>query len=504
MTVRIAIVGTGYVGLVTGACLAELGHDVICIDTDARKIDGLNNGVIPIYEPGLDALVSRNVEQGRLHFSLDLAASVSEREAVFIAVGTPSHPGTDRADLRFVMGVAQEIAASVDRFTVIVTKSTVPVGTNRQVKQVAERHLRLGQTVAVASNPEFLREGSAIEDFLHPDRIVFGTENEAAAAVMRRIYAPLAQLGYEVLATEIETAEVIKYAANAFLAVKISYINEIADLCEVVGADVERVAAGIGLDRRIGAAFLKAGPGWGGSCFPKDTRALKATASEYVVPMRIVDAAIEANTQRKDAVVAKIEQACGGSVAGKRLAVFGLTFKGETDDVRESPSIDVIRALAERGAKIRAYDPSQPAEAARLLPMIGIASTPIGAIRSADAVVILTDWRHFVECDLGELAAHMSDPVMIDLRNLYEESWVRRNGFRHYVRVGRKSASVAQRQLSVQMVHRQIGWTPSQSDLLMLATTPAMAMNAAVPDEKEATVALASAAAVSMTAGEAT
>jgi UDPglucose 6-dehydrogenase len=453
-------VGTGYVGLVSGACLADLGHDVICIDNDARKIDGLNNGVIPIYEPGLDELVARNVEQGRLHFSVDLPASVSGREAVFIAVGTPSHPGTDRADLRYVMGVAEEIASSVDNFTVIVTKSTVPVGTNRQVQRVAERFLPLGQTVAVASNPEFLREGSAIEDFMHPDRIVFGTESAAAADIMRRIYAPLAQQGYDVLSTEIETAEVIKYAANAFLAVKISYINEIADLCEVVGADVERVAAGIGLDHRIGAAFLKAGPGWGGSCFPKDTRALKATASEYVVPMRIVDAAIEANALRKDAVVKKIEEACGGSVAGKRLAIFGLTFKGQTDDVRESPSIDVIRVLAERGAKIRAYDPSQPAEAARLLPMIGIASTPIGAIRSADAVVILTDWKHFTDCDLGELASHMSDPVMIDLRNLYEEGAVRQNGFRHYVRIGRKSVSVAQRQLAVRLAQRQIGWRP--------------------------------------------
>jgi UDPglucose 6-dehydrogenase len=494
MTVRIAIVGTGYVGLVTGACLADLGHDVICIDNDACKIDGLNNGVIPIYEPGLDELVSRNVAQGRLHFSVDLPASVRGREAVFIAVGTPSHPGTDRADLRCVMAVAEQIATSVDRFTVIVTKSTVPVGTNREVQRVAEHHLPLGQTIAIASNPEFLREGTAIEDFMHPDRIVFGTENDEAAAVMRRIYAPLAQLGYKVLLCEIETAEIIKYAANAFLAVKISYINEIADLCEVVGADVDRVAAGIGLDHRIGAAFLKAGPGWGGSCFPKDTRALKATASEYVVPMRIVDAAIEANTLRKELVVKKIEEACGGSVAGKRLAVFGLTFKGQTDDVRESPSIDVIRALAERGAKIRAYDPSQPAEATRLLPKVGFASTPVGAIRSADAVVILTDWKHFTECDLGELAAYMSDPVMIDLRNLYEEGAVRRNGFRHYVRVGRKPVSGAQRQLAVRLAQRQIGWMPSQSELLTPMASPAAAQRANAPAETEA--------AKSMTASE--
>jgi UDPglucose 6-dehydrogenase len=291
----------------------------------------------------------------------------------------------------------------------------------------------------VASNPEFLREGSAIEDFMHPDRVVFGTDSEAAAAIMRRIYAPLAQNGYEVLATEIETAEVIKYAANAFLAVKISYINEIADLCEVVGADVDRVAAGIGLDRRIGAAFLKAGPGWGGSCFPKDTRALKATASEHIVPMRIVEAAIEANSRRKTVMFDKIEATCGGSVAGKRLAVFGLTFKGQTDDMRESPSVGLIQMLEERGAKVRAYDPSRPAEAARMLPNIGVATTPVGAARSADALVILTDWKDFTECDLGELADYMADPVMVDLRNLFDEDAVRESGFRQYVRIGRKA-----------------------------------------------------------------
>jgi UDPglucose 6-dehydrogenase len=473
MTVRIAIVGTGYVGLVSGACLAELGHDVICIDNDQHKIDALNNGRIPIYEPGLDELVSRNVKRGSLRFSLDLPASVSGREAVFIAVGTPSHPGTDRADLSYVMAAAEQIASSIDRFTVVVTKSTVPVGTNRQVQRVIERCLADRQTAAVASNPEFLREGSAIDDFMHPDRIVFGTESEPAAAIMRRIYAPLESQGYEVLETEIETAEVIKYAANAFLAVKISYINEIADLCEVVGADVDRVAAGIGLDHRIGAAFLKAGPGWGGSCFPKDTRALKATAAEYVVPMRIVDAAIEANTQRKDALLKKIEGACGGSVAGKRVAVLGLTFKGQTDDVRESPSIDVIRALSARGAKIHAYDPSQPAAASRLLPNVCIAATPIGAIRGADALVVLTDWKEFIGCDLAELSAYMSDPVMIDLRNLFDEGAVRTNGFRHYVRVGRKPVRplAAHPGLFTQR-QRQARWTPVQSGMTAQPAAP--------------------------------
>ena len=441
MSVRIAIVGTGYVGLVSGACLAELGHDVICIDNNPAKIDALNDGRIPIYEPGLDELVSRNVQRGTLRFSLDLAASVKGREAVFIAVGTPSHPGTDRADLSYVMAVAEQVAPNLDQFAVIVTKSTVPVGTNREVQRVAERCLAPGQRFAVASNPEFLREGSAIEDFMHPDRVVFGTDSEAAAAIMRRIYEPLAKQGYDVLATEIETAEVIKYAANAFLAVKISYINEIADLCEVVGADVDHVAAGIGLDRRIGAAFLKAGPGWGGSCFPKDTRALKATASEHIVPMRIVEAAIESNSRRKTVMFEKIEAACGGSVAGKRLAVLGLTFKGQTDDMRESPSVGLIQMLEERGAKVRAYDPSRPAEAARMLPNVGVASTPTGAVRSADALVILTDWKDFTECDLGELAAHMADPVMVDLRNLFDEEAVRDSGFREYVRIGRKAVA---------------------------------------------------------------
>ena len=464
MSVRIAIVGTGYVGLVSGTCLADLGHDVICIDNDELKIEALNSGRIPIYEPGLNELVSRNVKRGNLRFSVDLAGSVSGREAVFIAVGTPSRPGTDNADLRYVMAAAEQIASSIDQFTVVVIKSTVPVGTNRQVQRVVEHFLPEGQTAAVASNPEFLREGSAIDDFLHPDRIVFGTENEQAAAIMRRIYAPLESQNYDVLATEIETAELIKYAANAFLAVKISYINEIADLCEMVGADVERVAAGIGLDRRIGSAFLKAGPGWGGSCFPKDTRALKATAAERVVPMRIVDAAIEANTQRKDALLKKIEAACGGSVAGKRLAVFGLTFKGQTDDVRESPSIDMIRALAERGAKIHAYDPSQPAEASRLLPNLCIAATAIDAIKSADALVVLTDWQQFIDCDLGELAAYMADPVMIDLRNLFDEGTVRSNGFRHYVRIGRKTISPLHAHPGLFAQRQRVAGPPAESD----------------------------------------
>ncbi|MGU7768685.1 UDP-glucose dehydrogenase family protein [Burkholderia sp. MR1-5-21] len=444
MSVQIAIIGTGYVGLVSGACLAELGHDVICVDNDTDKINALNNGRVPIFEPGLDELVSRNVGKGSLRFSFDLPGSVRGRDAVFITVGTPSHAESDRANLDAVMAAAEQIASNLDQFAVVVMKSTVPVGTSRIVQGVVERCVPAGQAVAVASNPEFLRQGCAINDFMHPDRIVIGAEHEQAIAVLKRIFDPLERQGCDVLLTEIETAEVIKYASNAFLAVKISYINEIADLCEAVGADVDRVAAAMGLDHRIGAACLKAGPGWGGSCFPKDTRALRAIAADHVVSLRIVDAAIEANMMRRDTIVKKIEAACGGGVARKRLAVFGLTFKGETDDVRESPSIEVIRTLAERGARIRAYDPSRPAGAVRILPGLVMASCAVDAIKSADALIVLTDWKAFRDCDLEELVAYMSDPVLIDLRNLFDEDVVRSSGFRHYVRIGRKAPSPRQ------------------------------------------------------------
>lgn len=443
MNMQIAMVGTGYVGLVTGACLADLGHDVVCIDSDASKIEGLLVGRMPIYEPGLAELVARNVAAGRLTFSTDLSVSVKGRDAVFIAVGTPTRPDSEHADLRYVDAAAQEIARNVDQFTVVVTKSTVPVGTNRRVHDILQRTASDPSLLAVASNPEFLREGSAIDDFMHPDRVVFGVESARAGEVMTAIYAPLAERGHQVLGTEIETAEVIKYAANAFLAVKISYINEIADLCEVAGADVERVANAIGLDRRIGRAFLNAGPGWGGSCFPKDTRALKAIAADHLVPLRVVEAAIEANTRRKDNVVQKIADACGGTVAGKRIAVFGLTFKGNTDDIRESPSIDVIRELCTRGARVRAYDPSQPDEARRALPNLVMKPAAVDTVRDADVLVVLTDWQSFTEIDLAEMAAHMADPVLVDLRNLYEEDAARQSGFRHYVRLGRRARAAA-------------------------------------------------------------
>lgn len=458
MSMRITMIGTGYVGLVTGTCFADLGHDVICVDKDRGKIDGLHAGCMPIYEPGLEAMVARNVEAGRLRFSNDLAASVKRRDAVFIAVGTPTEPGSDRANLSYVVAAAEEIAVNIDQFTVVVTKSTVPVGTNRMVQEIVARSVPAGLTAAVASNPEFLREGSAIGDFMEPDRVVCGADNEQAMDVLRRIYAPLDQQGCRVLFTEIETAEVIKYAANAFLAVKISYINEIADLCEVVGADVERVATAIGMDHRIGAAFLRAGPGWGGSCFPKDTRALKAMAAEHVVPLRILEAAIEANARRRDVVLQKIEAACGGSVKGKRIAVFGLTFKGQTDDVRESPSIEVIRELAALGARVRAYDPAHPAEAGRMLPQLVMASRPVEAVRSADALVVLTDWKEFLECDLGELAAYMAQPILVDIRNLFNENEARMAGFGHYVRIGRRSTGRA----GADQAHAAVplaGWT---------------------------------------------
>lgn len=436
MAVTITMVGTGYVGLVTGACFAELGHDVICVDKDEAKIALLRKGTMPIYEDGLEVLVARNVAAGRLRFSTDLSASVKGREAVFIAVGTPSEGDTGRADLQYVFTAVREIAAALDGFTVIVTKSTVPVGTNRQVASIAASLLAPGAAVAVASNPEFMREGVAIGDFLKPDRIVIGAEDPYAIDVMSRIYAPLHQGIIPCVMTGIETAEMIKYAANTFLAVKVSFINEIADLCEAVGADVESVAEGIGLDARIGAAFLKPGPGWGGSCFPKDTRALHATAQDAGVPVRIVEAAMEANNSRKKAMARRITRLCGGDVMDKRIALFGLTFKGQTDDMRDSPSLDIVPLLAAKGARIHAFDPAHPRDAISRLPEIILEKTPIESVRGAEALVILTDWSEFRGYDLSELAGLMKDPVLIDLRNLYTREAVLAAGFRAYHRVG--------------------------------------------------------------------
>jgi UDPglucose 6-dehydrogenase len=438
MKLRIAIVGTGYVGLVSGACFAEIGHEVVCIDKDRRKIAMLEGGLMPIFEPGLDELVARNVESGRLSFSTDLAASVADKDAVFIAVGTPTAPGSDRADLRYVYAAAAEIAAAVTGFTVIVTKSTVPVGTNATVYEIAQKQLKGHASVAVASNPEFLREGAAIQDFLEPDRIVVGLTSPAACDVMQTLYAPLTAKGdVPFVVTGIQTAELVKYAANAFLAVKISFINEMADLCEAVDADIGEVARGMGLDKRIGAAFLNTGPGWGGSCFPKDTRALLATAAEMDVKSQIVAAAVRANEDRKADMVDRIVKAVGGDVSGKRIGVLGVTFKGQTDDMRESTSLVVLPALQALGAEVVAFDPSRPHEAGKLLPGVTMVGHQMDVATDADALVILTDWTIFRLYDYKAMASAMASPVLVDLRNLLDARHANACGFSRYVSLGR-------------------------------------------------------------------
>ncbi|MEN0087582.1 MAG: UDP-glucose/GDP-mannose dehydrogenase family protein [Pseudomonadota bacterium] len=447
MSMDITIIGTGYVGLVSGACLAALGHNVICVDKDQRKIDMLHDGDIPIYEPGLADLVQKNVRAGRLGFSLDVATSCKNRDAVFIAVGTPTLPGGERADLRYVRAAVQEVARAVTGFTVIVTKSTVPVGTNAEMFRVAMAELPVAADIAVASNPEFLREGAAITDFMEPDRIVVGAEDPRAAKIMRDIYAPLTDpvmgggAGAPLLETGLETAELIKYAANAFLAVKISYINEIANLCERVGADVDQVANGMGLDARIGRAFLNTGPGWGGSCFPKDTRALAATAQEHGSHVAIVNAAIAVNDERKDDMVNRIVAACGGSVRGKTIGVLGLTFKGQTDDMREATSLVVLPELVRMGARVKAYDPSLRApghhEARELLPQVTICDSPQLVARSAEVMVIMTDWQEFRAYNLSDLANAMGTANMVDLRNLIDGESAIEAGFISYHGLGR-------------------------------------------------------------------
>jgi UDPglucose 6-dehydrogenase len=435
VSVKITMIGTGYVGLVTGACFAELGHDVICVDKDAQKIARIKAGEMPIYEPGLSSLVARNVEQGRLRFSTDTADSVADREAVFIAVGTPSED-TGHADLTYVYAAAKEIGKAVDRFTAIVTKSTVPVGTNRSVYGKLVGASGGDDLFAIASNPEFLREGAAIQDFMEPDRIVIGYDDPRAGEVLTRIYAPLTSRGVPLVSTNIETAEMIKYASNAFLAIKVSFINEVADLCETVGADVRDVATGLGLDRRIGTAFLRTGPGWGGSCFPKDTRALLMTAKNKNVPARIVEAAMAVNTHRKETMVDRVRAFCDGSVKGKRIAVLGVTFKGQTDDMRDSPSLDILPRLVAEGAEVVAFDPSDPSEAPKLLPGVVMVGSALMAARRADALVVLTDWMSFRSLDLKQLASAMARPAMLDLRNLFEEDKVLRDGFHLYAGLG--------------------------------------------------------------------
>ena len=432
---RVAMIGSGYVGLVSGACFSEFGIEVICVDKDADKIARLQGGEVPIYEPGLDELLERSVADERLRFSTDLAAAVAGADAVFIAVGTPSRRGDGHADLAYVHQAAREIAAALNGYTVIVTKSTVPVGTSREVARIV-REARPDADFDVASNPEFLREGSAIGDFMRPDRVVIGTDSERAREVMRQIYRPLYLIETPIIFTEPETAELIKYAANAFLATKITFINEIADLCEKVGADVHDVARGIGLDGRIGRLFLHPGPGYGGSCFPKDTLALVRTAEQAGAPTRIVEAVVEVNAARKKAMAEKVIAHCGGSVEGKTIAVLGLTFKPNTDDMREAPSLDIIPALQGAGASLRAYDPVGLEAAKRLLDGVVWCEGAYEAMEGADALVIVTEWNAFRALDLARVKRLMKAPVMIDLRNIYDPEEMSAAGFR-YASVGR-------------------------------------------------------------------
>ena len=432
---RVAMIGSGYVGLVSGACFADFGHEVICVDKDGGKIAALERGEIPIFEPGLDDLVAANVKAGRLSFTTSLAEAVASCQAVFIAVGTPSRRGDGHADLSFVHQAAREIAAAMSGYTVVVTKSTVPVGTGDDVERIIAE-TNPAADFAVVSNPEFLREGAAIADFKRPDRIVIGTDDARAVAVMNELYRPLYLNHSPILVTSRRTAELTKYAANAFLATKITFINEIADLCEQVGADVQDVARGIGLDNRIGRRFLHAGPGYGGSCFPKDTLALIKTAQDYASPIRIVETVAAVNDQRKRAMARKVAAACGGSVRGKSVAVLGLTFKPNTDDMREAPSLALIAALQDQGAQVRAYDPEGMEQAKPLLPDVTFAHDPYGCAEGADALVIVTEWDAFRALDLPRLARSMTAPVMIDLRNVYRAEDVRKAGWT-YVSVGR-------------------------------------------------------------------
>jgi UDPglucose 6-dehydrogenase len=434
---RITIVGAGYVGLVSGACFADFGHQVTCVDKDASKIAALQRGKIPIFEPDLDRLVQNNVKNGRLDFATDLAGPVREADAVFIAVGTPSRRGDGHADLSYVYAASREIAAAVDGFTVVITKSTVPVGTGDEVERLI-RETNPSADVAVASNPEFLREGAAIRDFKFPDRIVVGTHDERARKVISEIYRPLYLNKAPVIFTSRRTAELTKYAANAFLATKITFINEIADLAEKVGADVQEIARGIGLDNRIGSKFLHAGPGFGGSCFPKDTRALIKTAQDHDAPMRIVEAVLAVNENRKRAMARKVASVFGGTLRGKTVSVLGLTFKPNTDDMRESPSIPLITALQDLGAKIRAYDPEGMEQSKTELSEICYCDGPYSCADGADALVIVTEWEQFRALDLDRLKRAMACPVIIDLRNIYQPQDVIAHGFR-YESVGRNT-----------------------------------------------------------------
>jgi UDPglucose 6-dehydrogenase len=432
---RITMIGSGYVGLVSGTCFADFGHDVVCVDKDAGKIERLLAGKMPIYEPGLEDLVARNVQAGRLRFTTDLKEGVTGADAVFIAVGTPSRRGDGHADLSYVYAAAKEIGEALDGYTVIVTKSTVPVGTGDEVERI------IGEAApdadfGVVSNPEFLREGAAIDDFKRPDRIVIGSEDDRATEVMRQVYRPLYLNAAPILVTKRRTAELIKYAGNAFLATKITFINEIADLCEKVGADVKDVSRGIGLDNRIGSKFLHAGPGYGGSCFPKDTLALLKTSQDYDAPQRIVEAVVAVNDNRKRAMGRKIVHAMGDDVRGKTVAVLGLTFKPNTDDMRDSPAISVIQTLQDAGATVKAYDPEGTEQAQKVLDNVTYCTGPYEAIEGADALAIVTEWDQFRALDLDRVKSLLKAPVLIDLRNIYNPDEIAAAGFQ-YTSIGR-------------------------------------------------------------------
>jgi len=433
---KIAMVGTGYVGLVSGVCFSDFGHEVVCVDKAADKIARLSAGKVPIYEPGLDALLRKNAEAGRLGFTTDLAAAVAGADAVFIAVGTPTRRGDGHADLSYVMAAAQEIARALTGYAVVVTKSTVPVGTNRKVAE-AMRAANPAAEFDVASNPEFLREGAAIDDFMKPDRVVVGVECDRAKAVMGGVYRPLFLREFPIVYTDLESAEMIKYAANAFLATKISFVNEIAALCERTGADVKAVARGMGLDGRIGNKFLHAGPGYGGSCFPKDTRALARIGQEHGLPMRITETVIEVNEGIKARMVEKLRDLCDGSFNGRTVGVLGVTFKPETDDMREAPSLTIIPALVGGGAKVRVADPQGRTEGEALLPGVKWVNNAYQAAQGADLLVILTEWNEFRALDLGKLARRMATPRMADLRNIYTRHDALAAGFAVYEGVGR-------------------------------------------------------------------
>ncbi|MBP9184606.1 MAG: UDP-glucose/GDP-mannose dehydrogenase family protein [Fuscovulum sp.] len=433
---KIVMVGTGYVGLVSGVCFSDFGHEVVCVDKDPGKIDRLNRGEVPIYEPGLQALMARNVTAGRLSFTTDLALAMAGAGAVFIAVGTPTRRGDGHADLTYVMAAAEEIGRALTGYAVVVTKSTVPVGTNRKVAEV----LRAANPAAefdVASNPEFLREGAAIDDFMRPDRVVVGVESDRARKVMAEIYRPLFLREFPVVYTGLESAEMVKYAANAFLATKITFINEIAALCERVGADIKAVAKGVGMDGRIGNKFLHAGPGYGGSCFPKDTKALARIGQDHSVPMQIVETVIKVNDEVKRRMIDKIEDLCDGSLRDKVIAVLGVTFKPNTDDMRDAPSLTIVPALVGAGARVRVCDPQGRHEGEALLPGVRWCDDAYHAAQGADLVVLLTEWNEFRALDLPRMARKMAHPRMADLRNVYDPDEARAAGFTEYAGVGR-------------------------------------------------------------------